>query len=124
MANNEEFLIKQIKGVSKLISRILFKKDDFTYVLPKEISNYDGYDKLYVEINDMLFNNEINKAEDLLFKNLDGKNYKVMQIALNFYDNLVNKPDEELKKYNFSLEEVEQGFFDMLNIYNIKVERK
>ena len=124
MANNEEFLIKQIKGVSKLISRILFKKDDFTYVLPKEISNYDGYDKLYVEINDMLFNNEINKAEDLLFKNLDGKNYKVMQIALNFYDNLVNKPDEELKEYNFSLEEVEQGFFDMLNIYNIKVERK
>ncbi len=124
MANNEEFLIKQIKGVSKLISKILFQKEDFTYVLPKEISSYDNYDKLFVEINDMLFNNEINKAEDLLFKNLDGMNYKALQIALNFYESLVNKPDEELKKYDFSLEEVEQGFFDMLNIYNIKVERK
>ena len=120
----KEFLIKQIKGVSKLISKILFQKEDFTYVLPKEISSYDNYDKLFVEINDMLFNNEINKAEDLLFKNLDGMNYKALQIALNFYESLVNKPDEELKKYDFSLEEVEQGFFDMLNIYNIKVERK
>ena len=32
--------------------------------------------------------------------------------------------EKELKEHNFSVEEVEQGFLDVLRMYNIKVEKE
>ena len=123
MAKSREFITKQIKAISKLIVQVLFKKDDFEYVVPEE-SRQTEFDKLYVELMVLLDKNNINEAEDLLFNNVNGTNPIILIIALNFYNKLVNKTDEELESANFSLEEVEQGFLDLLRMYNIKVDKK
>lgn len=123
MAKSREFITKQIKAISKLIVQVLFKKDDFEYVVPEE-SRQTEFDKLYVELMALLDKNNINEAEDLLFNNVNGTNPIILIIALNFYNKLVNKTDEELESANFSLEEVEQGFLDLLRMYNIKVDKK
>ena len=123
MEHSEDFLLKQIKGVAQVIAKILFKQDSFDYVLPAN-GNYSADDNLFIELNKMLDENKINEAEDKLFANINPASFKHMQIALNFYQKLAAKPKTELEENNFSLEEVEQGFFDVLKLYNIKVERK
>ena len=102
MAKSREFITKQIKAISKLIVQVLFKKDDFEYVGPEE-SRQTEFDKLYVELMVLLDKNNINEAEDLLFNNVNGTNPIILIIALNFYNKLVNKTDEELESANFSL---------------------
>ncbi len=123
MAKSRDFITKQIKAISKLITQVLFKKEDFEYVVPEEAKQSE-IDKLYVSLLEMLDKNNVNEAEDLLFKNVDGLNPMILIIALNFYNKLVVKTDEELEAANFSIEEVEQGFLDLLRMYNIKVDKK
>lgn len=123
MANKHEFIQKQIKAVSKLIMQVLFKKEDCEYVIPEE-EKQSPFDKLYVKLIEMLDKNEVNEAENLLFENVDGRNPAMMIVALNFYNKLALKTEEELEAANFSSEEVEQGFLDLLRMYNIKVDKK
>lgn len=123
MVLSQEILLKQIKTISKLIGKILLNNEDFSYVLP-ESKNYSEFDKFYVQLTEMLDNNKINEAEDLLFKNIDGLNLNHLQIALSFYEKLAQKSEDELVKNNFSKEEVEQGFLDVLKLYNINVQKK
>ncbi len=123
MEQNGDILYKQIKGVAQVIAKILFKRDSFDYVLP-ENGNYSETDNLFIQLNKMLDENKINAAEDKLFSVINPQSMAHMQIALNFYQKLASKTKAELEENNFSLEEVEQGFFDVLKLYNIKIERK
>lgn len=123
MAIEQDYLLKQIKAIAKLISQILFKRESYEYELPKD-GNYSTLDNLYVELNKLLDLNKINQAEDLLFENVDAKNPIVLIIALNFYARLAEKSEKELKSANFSRVEIEQGFLDVLKLYNIKVDKK
>ena len=47
-----------------------------------------------------------------------------MQIAFAFYEKLAGLSDAVLKANNFSKEEVEQGFIDVLKMYNIRVDKQ
>ena len=123
MEQNEDFLLKQIKGVAQVIAKILLKRDSFDYVLP-ENGNYSANDNLFIKLNKLVDENKINEAEDKLFASIVPGSLPHMQIALSFYQKLAAKPKAELEANGFSLEEVEQGFFDILKLYNIKVERK
>ncbi len=123
MAIEEDYVIKQIKGVAKVIAKVLFNRDDFEYVLPQN-GNYSEFDNLFIKLNNLLEQNEINKAEDLLFDKIDGRNPIYLQIAFSFYENLAKKTEKELRENNFSKPEIEQGFLDVLALYNIKIERK
>lgn len=123
MINSEDFLLKQIKSVAQVIAKILFKKDSFSYELPQN-GNYSEDDNLFIELNNMLAENKINQAEDKLFSSLNPKSMAHLQIALSFYEKLSAMPKAQLEQNNFSQEEVEQGFFDVLKLYNIKVEKK
>ncbi len=123
MAIEQDYLLRQIKGVAKVIGQILFHRESFDYVLP-ENGNYSEFDNLFLKLNSMLENNEINEAENLLFEHIDGKNPVYLQIALSFYETLAKKPEKVLTENNFSKAEIEQGFLDVLELYNIKVERK
>lgn len=123
MAIEQDCILRQIKSIAKVIAKILFNRDDFDYVLPSD-GNYSPTDDLFVKINDLLEQNKINEAEDLLFLNIDGKNPKLLQIAFHFYETLAKKSEKELNESNFSKAEIEQGFLDVLALYNIKIERK
>ena len=124
MINSEDILIKQIKAISKIIAKILLQKEDFVYVLPKSEADYNDYDKTFSQIMLLVEQNNFDDAEDLLFTHLYSRDVKMLQIALTFYDVLLGKPETLLKENDFSLEEVEQGFFDVLKLYNNKADRR
>lgn len=55
------------------------------------------------------------KAEDILFELLnDNKSDKILEMGYDFYNQLLNKNNDELIKGNFSRDEIQQGI-DMLN---------
>lgn len=123
MAIEENFLCKQIKALAKAIVNVLFHEDEYHYVLPED-GNYNDYDNLYIRIMDLMNNHEYNQAEDILFDSIDGRNPVFMKMAFSFYEKMALIDEKELKEHNFSVEEVEQGFLDVLRIYNIKVEKE
>lgn len=123
MVEEEGYILKQIKAVAKAIAKILFNRDSYDYVLPKD-GKYNQYDNLYLTIMGLADDNKFNEAEDLLFENVDGRNAVYMQIAFAFYEKLAGLSDEVLKANNFSKEEVEQGFIDVLKKYNIRVDKQ
>ena len=81
MEQNEDFLLKQIKGVAQVIAKILLKRDSFDYVLP-ENGNYSADDNLFIELNKLVDENKINEAEDKLFASIVPGSLPHMQIAL------------------------------------------
>ena len=74
---------------------------------------------LRIILKSLMGKNEYNKAEDILFeeieKNKSEANYKV---AIDFYEELLEKNDEELLENNFSKEEVLQGLKDLKTLFN------
>ena len=55
-----------------------------------------------------------NKAEDLIFQELEKNNStEVYEVAIEFYNSLLKKSDEELNKRNFPRKEIYQGLDDI-----------
>ena len=62
MVEEEGYILKQIKAVAKAIAKILFNRDSYDYVLPKD-GKYNQYDNLYLTIMGLADNNKFNAAE-------------------------------------------------------------
>lgn len=60
-----------------------------------------------------------NKAEDLIFDELEKNNSpKVYEAAVEFYNSLLEKSDEELNKSNFPRKEIYRGLDDIQKFKN------
>ena len=100
---------------------------DFTLklMMTKRISNMEEveeweYNKYSKQMDRYLEENDINKAENILFEELDQDNIVYLKIGLEFYDRINKLSDIELKKLNFSREEIELGLKDLLKIYELE----
>lgn len=80
----------------------------------REISNEFG-GRLFLYYG---FSGKYAKAEDVLFEQIEKGNRKIIHDGILFYDRLLNKPDEELLKGNFSREEVISGQKEILKLKN------
>ena len=118
MFNIEEgFVEKQIKMIARTISCLVHDK-----TLPSNIINQTGEiteeNFLAYRLNKLVKNGNIDKAEDLLFTEVE--NYRSdanFKIALEFYETL-NKMDEStLNKYAFSKKEIIDGLDEIKAIY-------
>ena len=82
------------------------------------LENNGASEILRIIIKSLLVKKEYNKAENILFdeieKDKSEANYK---IALDFYEELLGKSNEDLVENNFSKEEVLQGLTDLKTIY-------
>lgn len=75
---------------------------DILKIILKRLVNYADY----------------NKAENILFEAINKENsQETYLIAIDFYNLLLGKSDEELKEANFTREEIYQGLQDIKNIY-------
>lgn len=112
---NIEKLINEL--TRNIVKTIMHKKDDSTEVI--NLENAESVDILPIILKGLIYKKNYNKAEDILFeeisKNKSPENYK---IALDFYDILIQKSDDELKDGGFSKEEVFQGLKDLDLLFN------
>lgn len=79
-----------------------------------DINEIGAVNVFRIMINKLINEENFNKAEDLIFEELEN-NYspEVYEIAAEFYNSLMKKSDEVLEKSDFTREEVYRGLEDI-----------
>ncbi|KOR24898.1 DUF6483 family protein [Clostridium sp. L74] len=100
---------KSLDDLGKLFGKTILKDE-------KEIDStkISSTDLFKIILNKLFYEGNYDKAEDLIFDELGKKNSsEVYEIAVEFYNTLLKKSDEELNESNFSREEIYQGLDDI-----------
>ncbi|MFD3156314.1 DUF6483 family protein [Haloimpatiens sp. FM7330] len=116
----QDYVMKIVKSLVKFLAKISLNKDTSTYELPAQ-EKYTKIDYLHKQLLNLIKQGKINEAENLLYAELDSKNKKYMELALDFYDRLNNFDDEFLEKNNFSRKEIEQGLKSIAKKFKISI---
>lgn len=128
----EDYIMRIIKDMVRMLCKIIFGKDTVAYELPEE-AEYTSTDYLYKQLQEMLAEGNINEAENLLYDELELvkvqrkeenllipiPDTKRLRLALDFYDKLNQMTDEQLEQADFSREEVKEGLLRVAKIYQI-----
>ncbi|MEW9094644.1 MAG: DUF6483 family protein [Clostridiaceae bacterium] len=78
------------------------------------IDQMSSKDMFKIIFNKLFHEGNYNKAEDLIFNELENNNSpEVYEIAMEFYNSLLKKSDEELNKSNFPRKEVYRRLEDI-----------
>lgn len=117
MGQEQDYLMRTVKDITKVIAKIVLGKSDTNYELPAE--NYTGEDFLYKRLLELLTEGKINAAENLLFEELDGMNKRKLEIALAFYTKLNEYDKAYLEEHDYTKEEINQGLEDVARKYGI-----
>lgn len=79
-----------------------------------DITNMSNKDVTLIILRGLVHKGEINKAEDILFEELEkDSSIDMYTIGVEFYNMLLEKSEKELGDANFSREEIEQGLKDI-----------
>lgn len=103
---------KLINELGKSIAKTALHKEDSRKDI--NINEIGSGDILQIIIKRLVDSGEYNKAENILFQELSDNNSEaIYQIAINFYNSLLEKSNEELEKADFTRDEVYQGLDDI-----------
>ncbi len=116
----QDFIMRQIELIARYIAESVFKKKSTEYkIIEKE--NLSDTDKLHNKLVNLINENKINEAEDLLFDSLDLDNKKYLEVAIDFYARLTKLDDATLELNDFTKEEIAEGLADVSNKYGIVI---
>ena len=115
---HEDWLMRQVEMITRVLANLLFHKDQPAYVFPKRQEKTDA-DLLYTRLTERIAAGQINEAENLLFEHLDESDPTYLEVALDFYDRLNQMTNQQLDALGFSREEVEEGLRDAAAIYGV-----
>ncbi|MBS5938725.1 hypothetical protein E5347_13925 [Clostridium sartagoforme] len=109
-----------INELSRNIGKALVNKKEDNMLLVN-LENDGSSELLRIILKSLISKKEYSKAEDLLFDEIEkSKTEAIYKIAVDFYEELSEKSDEELRENNFSKEEVLQGLRDIEALFNTK----
>lgn len=111
---NIERLINELaKNIAKTMMN---KKEEGSEKI--NLNNIGSGNILQIILKRLINDGDYNKAENILFEGITKNNsLEIYQIAIDFYNILLEKSDEELEKGNFTREEIYQGIEDVKSIY-------
>lgn len=115
----QDWVMRQIELMVDFIAKIVFKKDSIKFNIYDE-SNSSETNILYERLIDLINQNKIDEAENLLFDKVNNNDLVYLRIAIDFYDRINKLSDEDLQKGNFTREEIKLGIEDMAKLYNVK----
>ncbi|MFX0548951.1 DUF6483 family protein [Hathewaya histolytica] len=104
---------KLIKKLGKSFGKVIFnKKEKISENIT--INQMGSTDVFKIVFNKLFHEENYSKAEDLIFNELEKNNSpEVYEVAIEFYNLLLKRSDEELKKSNFPREEIYRGLYDI-----------
>lgn len=109
---------KQIDVDAKLLAKIIFNKETPNY-LPLEHERDKNVNALYAELKTLWQQNRLNEAEDLLYEKMDTRNYRYLEMGIDFYMKLNQKTDAELDAADFERSEIADGMKELVHRFNI-----
>lgn len=109
----EDYILRMIRDMGRMLARLLGLKSDNPYApqayMPAESG--DGA-RLLEQLKELADRGEINRAEDMLFEELDFSNAREFSTALAFYNYLNGFSDPRLELCGYSREEILEGLRD------------
>jgi len=120
MMYQEDWLMRQIGSIIKIVSKFVFKKDTINYEIINEVVNTET-DLLYKQLIELLNSLQINEAENLLFKSVKNNDLNYLKIAIDFYNRLNQLSKDQLKEGNFSREEIKSGIEDISKMFGVPI---
>ncbi|MFV3010976.1 DUF6483 family protein [Clostridium botulinum] len=100
---------KSIDDLGKLFGKTVLENDKNI-----DAEKIGSTDLFKIILNKLFHEGNYDKAEDLIFEELEKNDSpEVYEIAVEFYNALLQKSDEELNEGNFSREEIYQGLDDI-----------
>ncbi len=100
---------KSIDDLGKLFGKTILENDKNI-----DTEKIGSTDLFKIILNKLFYEGNYDKAEDLIFEELEKNDSpEVYEIAVEFYNALLKKGDEELNESNFSREEIYQGLDDI-----------
>lgn len=114
----QDYIMRKIKHLIGFLGKAFLNKDFVIYELPKE-EKHTETDDLHKNLLILINQGKINEAENLLFENLNNKDKRYMELALDFYERLNNSDNEFLEKNNFSRGEIEEGLKEVAKEFGI-----
>ena len=119
-SQEQDWMMRQVKAIADAIAALIFGKTNVAYQIQDE-TNHTETDVTFLLLNKMLDDGDINGAEDMLFEKLNPNDTNYLLLAVDFYQRLNDKDDDELKQCGFSRDEIEDGLTEVMNIYGIKL---
>ena len=120
MIESNDWLLKQINVVSEFLQKLFTDMET-----SRKLNENEQYQKDSFEFERLLENlieeDRINDAENLLFEKLETNNLMYATIATRFYDKLKGLSDEKLQKSNYSRDEILQGLNDMCDMFGLEI---
>lgn len=114
----QDYIMRKIKRLIGFLGKACLNKDFVIYELPKE-EKHTETDDLHKNLLILINQGKINEAENLLFEDLNNKDKRYMELALDFYERLNNSDNEYLEKNNFSRGEIEEGLKEVAKEFGI-----
>ena len=102
MAVKDDYIMRMIEDMARVLARLILGKDDINYVLPED-EKFTATHSLYKKLITMADEGQINEAENILLDELVDKSSGYFEMAASFYD------DEFLDSHQFSREEIQEG---------------
>lgn len=108
-------LERLLKDIGKIGAKIFFNKEDKSSE-KINLNQVGSKDILPILLKRLVYEGNYNQAENILFDEINKNNsHEMHQIAVDFYNLLLEKSDKELQEKNFTREEVYQGLEDIKN---------
>ncbi|ENK0838680.1 hypothetical protein AB2Z22_002033 [Clostridium botulinum] len=100
---------KSIDDLGKLFGKTILENDKNI-----DTEKIGSTDLFKIILNKLFYEGNYDKAEDLIFEELEKNDSpEIYEIAVEFYNALLKKSDEELNESNFSRDEIYQGLDDI-----------
>ena len=116
----QDWIMNQIESLVMFIAKVFFKKDTTDYYVPVPDALTDA-DRLHYELLELLGENRINDAEDLLFERMDASDMRYLEVAVDFYARLNDQTDQALEAADYSREEVKEGLYDSAKLFGVNL---
>ena len=115
MDYEQDYIMRLIKDMARMIARLLLGKDSPAYELPEEEEEDSGADAAYRELARLIDEGRINEAENRLCDYLDqgSGSREELAAALGFYDHLSGCSEDFLEEHDYSREEIYDGLREL-----------
>ncbi len=115
--------MNQYSQITSVLAKMLFKKD--SPLIPANAFPPGSEPAIvHTRLLQLLAENKINTAENMLFDVFDKKKPFHLAIGIDFYARVAELSPEALEAADFTLEEVGEGLTDMMNFYGVKLVRQ
>lgn len=108
MEFENDFVMRQIRDMVRMLAKIILGKNTATYEYHEETECIEA-DNLYTNLIHMVNSGNINEAENILSDKLERDKERYFEVALGFYDYLNTLSDSFLEEHDFSREEIKEG---------------